>query len=547
MNLHAAIPCFGLAILVAALAPSASVQEAAASVEQDRSHKQRGLSLLDRSQFDRALAELRQAAAFDPADAVVRDGIGVALGELGNLEEALAAFRRAIELDPNLAAPRFHLGLALERSGHPREALVSYQQAIRLRPDFVEARHGLGSVLERIGDFDGAIAQFETVTRAAPGFAEAHYNLGLSHWSRYKNATGPRQSADIQAAIVSLKAAARLAPTDARVHAALGQLLADTEDLAGAVESLRRAQALAPESSAIAYDLGLALRRSGDLDGAESQLRRALVGTGGPSGASRALGLVLRQKDDLTGAANAFAAAVQANPQDALAYQLLGSTLIKLSREDEGLRALDRAIELDPFMAEARVARAQAFARQGRADLARRDQSEAQRIKAAEAAVGRAMILLETGQTQARNGQAADSLTSFRQATVVCPELSEAHFQLGVALIESAGDTAAAELALNRAIELHPSRADAYYQRGRLRERQGDNQGAADAFASAIELKPSLLDAHRALAAMAISRHDWATAIEEFDVVLAWQPDDRAARDERAQAAEAQMRTAVPR
>ena len=108
-------------------------------------------------------------------------------------------------------------------------------------------------------------AQFTAVTQAAPDVAEAHYNLGLSLWSRYKNATGPRQSSDIEAATTALRTAARLAPADAKVHAALGQLLVDTDDLPGAVESFRRAQALVPDSGEIAYDLGLALRKTGDL------------------------------------------------------------------------------------------------------------------------------------------------------------------------------------------------------------------------------------------------------------------------------------------
>ena len=143
---------------------------------------------------------------------------------------------------------------------------------------------------------------------------------------------------------------------------------------AGAVESFRRAQALVPESSEIAYDLGLALRKTGDLAGAEAQLRRALAGPrrrqvpvarwGWCSGRT-AISRARRRRSPWRS---------RTSPDDAQAQQLLGTTLVKLSRVDEGLRALDRAIELDPRLTEARVARAQVLARNGQADLARRDQ-----------------------------------------------------------------------------------------------------------------------------------------------------------------------------
>ncbi len=208
-------------------------------------HRQQGLTYLSQGQFERALVELRAASEIDPDDGVVRDAIGVALGEIGQLESALIEFRRATEVAPDLAEAHFHLGLALERTGDTRQALLEYQHAVRLKPALLEARHGLGSVSARLGDFDGAIQQFQQVAEALPDFAEARYNLGLTLWSRYKSATGPRHMPDLDGALEGLKSAVRLAQGEAKYHAALGQLLADRDNLAGAVNSLRQAQMLA--------------------------------------------------------------------------------------------------------------------------------------------------------------------------------------------------------------------------------------------------------------------------------------------------------------
>jgi tetratricopeptide (TPR) repeat protein len=221
--------------------------------------------------------------------------------------------------------------------------------------------------------------------------------------------------------------------------------------------------------------------------------------------------------------------------------------LVKLSRVDEGLRALDRAIELDPRLTEARVARAQVLARNGQADLARRDQVEAQRINAADAAVGRAMILIESGRTRARDDRVDEAIADFREAAAVCPELAEAHYQLGKALMNVPGQAGAAEAALQRAVDLDPSRADAYYGLGLLRGTRGDEAQATEALLRATTLKPSLVDAHRALADAARSRGDWPTAIAELEIVLAWEPADVRAREARASAIDAQAREAQRR
>jgi tetratricopeptide (TPR) repeat protein len=109
-------------------------------------------------------------------------------------------------------------------------------------------------------------------------------------------------------------------------------------------------------------------------------------------------------------------------------------------------------------------------------------------------------------------------------------------------LIESPGDAGAAEQSLNRAIDLDPARADAYYRKGVLRARQGDHRSAIEAFTRATTLKPSLIEAHRAFAETAMAQRDWATVVAELDAVLAWQPDDVRARDQRAIAIDARAR-----
>jgi tetratricopeptide (TPR) repeat protein len=252
----------------------------------------------------------------------------------------------------------------------------------------------------------------------------------------------------------------------------------------------------------------------------------------------------LRQKGDLQNAAIELRAGVDERPDDAQAHHLLGATLVKLGRIDEGLIALGRAIELDPLLTEARVARAQTLARKGLVDAAREEQAEVQRINRASAAIGRAMILIETGRAQAREGLRERAVAALRDAAQTSPELAEAHYQLGLALLTPPEQPSEAEAAFLRAVERDPSRADAYYQLGMLRAKRRDDASALDALTRAAALRPSLVEAHRELANLARARHDWTAAVDALDAVLAWDPTDTRAQEERQHAVDAKAHEA---
>lgn len=468
-----------------------------------------------------------QAGPGAPAESARRhDELGIAAGDAGRLDEAIAAFRHALRVDPAYAPAHFHLGLALERSGRPRDALAPYQEALRLQPDLFEARFGLSSVCAQLGDLDGAIALLRQVVAAMPDAAEPRYNLGLHLWNRYKRSTGLRRSEDLDAAVEEIAVAARLAPMRPDTHAALGQLLADRQQLDAAAASLRKAVALSPDNAGFAYDLGLVLRSLGDLDSAESLFRDVLRRSPRHGHARRALGLVLRQKGDLTGAAVELQAAVALMPDDAQAQHLLGSVLLKTNRE-AALAALYRAAELDPDSTETRVMLAQALARAGRTEEASRAQADVEAINAENAALSRAMMLVETAAASAKRGDVAGAITQLQEAAVeVSPTFAEAHHQLALALLSDPGRAASAEAHFLRVVQLDPEHAAAHHRLGVLRARRGDLQGALASLRRATELRPGLIDAHRELAALAWKADDWTTVLASLGAVVAWEPGD---------------------
>jgi tetratricopeptide (TPR) repeat protein len=526
------LACAVAIVLTMAAAPAQDSSRAA-------QHRERGTALMTSGDLVAALAAFRAAIALDPADAVSHDAIGVIVADGGDLLAATAAFREAIRLDPAFAAAHFHLALALERTGHTNDAIASYARALRLRPDLVEARYGLSSATGAVGDRDGAIALLRQVVGSLPQPAEAQHNLGIHYWSRYKNARGPRQASDLDNALAALKTAVALAPDQARFHSALGRLLVDRQDIEGGVASLKRARALEPERLEHAYDLGLALRLAGDFAGAEEQIRAVVSADPANGLARRALALLLRTRGDLPAAATELRAAVAALPDDAQAHHLLGSVLLKLDEPAAGLDELRRAIAVDPSLVEARVTLAQALARSGRRAEAREQQDAVERINAEKAALGRAMLLVDSATDLLNRGQPAGALPLLREATALAPALAEAHFQLSIALSRAEaqamipgrdrgrlGKDQDIEAELRRAIELDPTHAQAHFHLGVRCAIRGDIQSAIELFHRAVGVAPGLVAAQRALADFTVKREDWPTAVTALEAVLAWEPED---------------------
>jgi tetratricopeptide (TPR) repeat protein len=484
----------------------------------------------------------------DDADGAIRRMV-VRLVREGPAPAATAAIEagpRRVDLgaaDTPRAVASSHLERA-RRAGTAAEAVSEYQMALYLEPGLVEAADGLSGVCASLGDLDGAVGLLARVVEKRPSDPEARYNLGLNLWNRYRAAAGPPPRSDLEGAARELAEAGRLAPGQARIHAALGQVLAEQQSLAAAAASLRRAVELAPGDATHAYDLGLVLRRQGDLAAAEARLRAAIALDPAHGQARRALGLVLRQKDDLDGALAELLRSVERLPGDAQGHNVLGTVLLRRGDVAAAIESFGQAVRLDPSLTEARVNRAQALLRAGRRDEARAEAEEVERLKAAEAGVGRAMILMETAAAHLSQGRAAAAERELREATAAAPSLPEAHYRLGLALRRAVADARKAQAPFLRVLELDPSHAGARHEIGHILAALGETDSAVLQLRLSLALRPSLVEARRELARLAATTGDWTTAVTELQAALAWEPADAATRAALA-AARARSKTTV--
>lgn len=239
-------------------------------------------------------------------------GAWVACGALA-VALGLATFaRNAVYLDPvrlwrttAAAAPdnsraHLNLGVALVAAGRAAEAESAFATAVRLAPADSDARNNLANTLALLGRAPEALPHFAVAVRAGPANwrARANYARVLADLGRWAEAAdelaaavrlhpdpalftaqarvaGQRQRLDDAAD--AWRAALRLAPADAALHARLGEVLLLDRRPREAADAFQAALRFGPESADLRARLGAALVLAGRPEEARPHLVRALA------------------------------------------------------------------------------------------------------------------------------------------------------------------------------------------------------------------------------------------------------------------------------
>jgi tetratricopeptide (TPR) repeat protein len=244
---------------------------------------------------DEAGAEYEKCIAIDPKMPEAQLNLGILLLDK-DPAAAVAPLRKAVELLPSQSRPRYLLGLAEERTGDLKGAAESFEGASRLDPKDGDSLMELGRIYVKTNRAAEAEPKFRAALLVNPKSAEALQGLALSldaqnkpeaieAYREYlavqpqdarargrmvhllveqqkfdealaeldKSGAGQTPSLDnlklkadieigqkkMDAAILTLKQAIALAPTDAQLHGGLGRTYMQTRDFVDAEKELR--------------------------------------------------------------------------------------------------------------------------------------------------------------------------------------------------------------------------------------------------------------------------------------------------------------------
>jgi predicted CXXCH cytochrome family protein len=186
------------------------------------------------ARLDRAIAEYREAQAFNADRAEAQANLGSLETRLGNLAAARAAFESAIGRQPSFVPA--YLGLAdLERRlGRETESEAVLRQALASQPRSAAAHHELGLALVRQKRAAEALAELAKAAELDPGATQYAWIYAVA-----LHDTGHRERA-----IEVLTRTHERRPALRGVLMALVNYEAEADDQAAASEWLRKLQAL---------------------------------------------------------------------------------------------------------------------------------------------------------------------------------------------------------------------------------------------------------------------------------------------------------------
>ena len=357
-----------------------------------------------------AAQQFQKAAALVPGD-------GKPLSLLGYLAVRSQAFDRAIEFyegalrrDASPVRVYANLARAYERQANPAEAVLTLRRGLKVAPRDIDMRLYLADIYLSRGQHDLAEEQLETILDIDPGRTEAIIMMSTVH----------RLQGDIEEAIELLETVEGDS-TDVAIQRQLGLLLLDSGESEKVITYLEAAMSHDADEPEVCYALARAYRDHGDVASAQLMLkyfahlrdhykeiiahRSALSLNRSDSQAFFELGTVYTHLGRLEAARQSFAYCLRMRPDhiDALneiggiylrrrdlhqaivtlgevvsrdstyakGWESLGSALMLSGDQDRAQPALERAVQLDPTVADPHIALAQIYKMKGRDDEAK--------------------------------------------------------------------------------------------------------------------------------------------------------------------------------
>ena len=290
----------------------------------------------------------------------------------GQLEPAEALYRSVLESDPDNHEAIHLLGVVLLQTGNQENALPLLEDACCRQPDNADYQNRYGIALAALGRTDDAIAAYRKAIACKPNLPEAHNNLAIALAAQ----------GDQQAAIIAYRRALTAHPAFAEAHNGLGVALTRIGERDEAEHHYRRALQIQPEYFEARANLGDLLMRSNRLDDAVEELQAVLRQQPEYFEAHLSLADAFGRAGDIDKAKEIATKVLGAHSESARAHNCYGMVFRLAGESETAMFHLDRAIELDPLLADARANRAIARLSLGHVDAAERDADQAVALSA---------------------------------------------------------------------------------------------------------------------------------------------------------------------
>jgi putative PEP-CTERM system TPR-repeat lipoprotein len=340
---------------VAALAPALKEQAQDAQL-----FALAGESYMQVRDFKTASAYFEKAVAIAPKAAVVHTSLGLSRLNQGEQDKAISELQLATELDPKSASAGFALAQAQASMKQYDKALATVDTLARSQPGNAAVQNLKGGVCMAKGDIDCARAAFEKALTLQPNYFVAVANLAQLDLREHKP----------EAARERYEAFLKQEPKNYGAMAALAELAALQGKPEQSTTWLEKASSANPDAVAPALQLGAQYLRAHQPQKALTLARKFQTANPANADLLDLLGQSQLASNDPAGALDTYSKLVNVVPKSALAQMRLASVHALMKNDAAAADDLKRASELQPDMADARVAQVELAVRRHRPDEA---------------------------------------------------------------------------------------------------------------------------------------------------------------------------------
>ncbi len=282
-----------------------------------------------------AIAELRKGLQKKPDDMKTLEALSYLLMEDNNELEAEPVLRKILALDPDAQSERYDLALILQKKEDWVEASEHYQEVLRRDPQNFAGRFNLVLILLRTSSYETATLELETLDQIYPGKLEVLEHLGDTY---------AYQSRHLKA-IEAYRKAVALAGDRALLHSKLGFSHAKLNQIKEAIVSLEHAVGLDPDPGSL-YLLADLYAEDKETDKSIAAYQHSLRLKGAQKEVHYNLGTMLAEAGRLNEGLAALQTAIQLDPDYAEAWSNLALVAEKLADDPLAMKAHRRVLDL---------------------------------------------------------------------------------------------------------------------------------------------------------------------------------------------------------
>lgn len=313
----------------------------------------------EKGNTEQALALWEKVLSLQPAHPGLRDSLANTLMSLGRWDRAIEVLQDGLTYSPQSARTHYLLGKALLRNQRFDEAITHYQQTLSVDPNWTRAYYELATALTRSGQRQEA-RRYRELFRQRSQTPQAMAGEGFTaqtdlHKAKETLATLSVGAADLvqtrvpnQLTLALLKQAVTLMPEDVGMRKRLAARYRALGQLKEALAQCEQIARLAPQDATCQMLIGSLSLQLGKYGRAESAFKQMIELAPERSVGYRELARTYLQTRRQTGRALTLAQQAVALEPTAENQAVLGQAHHQNGDTDAALKALQRAVQLDP-------------------------------------------------------------------------------------------------------------------------------------------------------------------------------------------------------